>query len=59
MDISQQEIEQIVRRVLTGMETKPQAAPAAGTPRAPQDAPSSAACTDGVFENVDDAVEAA
>ena len=60
MDISQQEIEQIVRRVLTGMDTKapaPQAA--AGVPRKPVDAPASAACADGVFDRVDDAVEAA
>ena len=59
MDISQQEIEQIVRRVLTGMDTRPPQQAAAGAPRKAQDAPATAACTDGVFDDVDAAVEAA
>ncbi len=53
MDISSQEIEAIVKQVLSGMGSTPTASPSAAAPRC-------SACGDrGVFENVDDAVEAA
>ena len=55
MDISSQEIEAIVKQVLAGMGgAQTSAAPAAYTA-----APGSTAGDRGVFENVDDAVEAA
>ena len=55
MDISSQEIEAIVKQVLAGMGgAQTSAAPAAYTA-----APGGAAGDRGVFENVDDAVEAA
>lgn len=55
MDISSQEIEAIVKQVLAGMGgAQTNAAPAAYTA-----APGGAAGDRGVFENVDDAVEAA
>ena len=53
MDISSQEIEAIVKQVLSGMGGTPTASPSAAAPRC-------STCGDrGVFENVDDAVEAA
>ena len=53
MDISSQEIEAIVKKVLSGMGGTPTASPSAAAPRC-------STCGDrGVFENVDDAVEAA
>ena len=54
MDISSQEIEAIVKQVLAGMGGSQTSAPAVGCPAA-----SGAAGDRGVFENVDDAVEAA
>ena len=53
MDISSQEIEAIVKQVLSGMGGTPTASPSAAAPRC-------STCGDrGVLENVDDAVEAA